>query len=261
MNSETRFAVVCPAWQCERWVGRCLRSIQAQTYRNFRCVLIDDLSDDRTYDVAVKVVAGDDRFRIVRNDTRRFPLANLLAGAALTGDEPDDVIVVVDGDDWLKHDRVFERVAQEYADPQVWLTYGSHELLRRPWRDVLRGRRTRGEAERYPDGVLESGLVRYFPRFQAGHLRTCRRFLWQAVRDEDLRDDDGSYYWSAGDLALVLPMLEMATARHIRFIPDILYVYNNDHPLAENREENRARKRLLKLRIKARRPYAPLRRP
>ncbi len=260
-SRQPRIAVVCPAYQCERWAEACLKSIQAQSHAEFHCVYIDDCSDDGTFEAASKAVAGDQRFKVIRNQERRFPTANLRAAAALAseGMSPWDIIVVVDGDDWLKHERVFERVLEEYADEDCWLTYGNHELLRRHWRARLRGRAVFGTS-RYPSVVSESGLWRYHP-FNAGHLRTCRKFLWDAVREDDLKDDDGEYYWGGGDLAIVVPMLEMATGAHVRYIPESLYVYNNNHGLSEMRPETRERKILVKLKIQARPRYEPLQNP
>lgn len=258
-NPPVQIAVVTLSWNCAEWIERSLRSIQNQDYPHFRCVVIDDVSTDGTYERAQRLLAGDPRFTLIRNTERRFQMANALAATRLAARDPDDVIVVVDGDDWLKHERVFSRVAEVYADPGVWLTYGNSELYRRPWRARLRGRPVRG-TQRYPAAVEETGLYRYH-QFLARHLRTYRKFLFDAVRDEDLRDEDGSYYWAAGDAAIGFPMLEMATARHIRYLDDILYVYNNNHALSDNRPEMRDSKLRIKLHIAARPRYAPLVRP
>jgi glycosyltransferase involved in cell wall biosynthesis len=244
------------AWNCEAWIKRSLKSIQSQTYANFRCVVIDDVSPDQTYEYAREAVKGDERFTVIRNTDRKYQLANAIEATRLAAQDPQDVIVIVDGDDWLKHERVFERIAEIYSDPKVWLTYGNYELLKRNWREVLRRKDRRG-TQRYPKAVEDSGLYRYHP-FMAGHLRTYRKFLFDAVRDEDLRDEDGGYYWAAGDAALGYPMLEMATASHIRYVDEILYVYNNDHPFSDNRPQTRERKLLVKLRIASRPRYIPL---
>jgi hypothetical protein len=39
----------------------------------------------------------------------------------------------------------------------------------------------------------------------------------------------------AGDLAFMLPMLEMAGPSHARFLGDYNYVYNGENPLSEHR--------------------------
>lgn len=251
-----RLAIVTAAWNCERWVRRCVESIKGQTYTNFNCVLIDDASSDQTYQLALKAAGTDPRFTILQNKTRQFQLANVIQATRRATKLAEDVIVVVDGDDWLKHEDVFLKIANIYKDPAVWMTYGNYEPFKRSLRARVLGRSRKG-TRRYPAAVEESGLFRYFP-FYAGHLRTYRKFLFDAVRDEDLRDDDGCYYWAAGDAAVGFPMLEMSTAAHIRYVDEILYVYNNDHPLSDNRPETRDQKLLVKLKIAAKARYAPL---
>lgn len=236
-SSALRFAVVCPAWNCAQWVERSLRSLQTQTYRDFRCVLIDDVSSDATFETAQRVVAADGRFTVLRNEQRQFPLANIVRATALAARGPDDVVVILDADDWLKHERVLERLAEVYSDPEVWLTYGSNELYNKPWKARLLRRTVRGQAAPYPRSVASRNLYRVHPgRYLAVHLRSYRKFLWDAIRDEDLRDDDGHYFRTCADPATMWPMMEMATQRHLRYLPEILYVYNNGHGLSETRK-------------------------
>ncbi len=262
--ASIRFAVVCPAFSCAPWVVRSLHSIQQQSHRNFRCVLIDDLSPDKSFDLARAAIAGDPRFTVLRNEVRQYPLANIVRGTKLAAENPDDVVVIVDADDWLKHDRVLERIAGIYSDPSVWLTYGSCELVRRPLRARLLRRTVRGRAAPYPDIVRQRNLYRYQPGyFLATHLRTYRRFLWDGLRDEDLRDEDGVYYKAAGDAVTMWPLLEMATDRHIRYVSDILYVYNNNHPLSENLQSaswTDSDQFRINVTVRAKPPYAPLHR-
>lgn len=264
--SGVRFALVAPAWNCAQWVGRCVESIRRQTWRNFRCVLIDAASTDGTATVAEAAAAGDPNIQVVRDTVRRYPLENLLRATALAARDPEDVVVVVDGDDWLKHPRVLERMAEIYSDPEVWLTYGSHELLHRPWLDRVLGRKSHVRSQPYPPSTARLNLYRHNKGpFLAGHLRTYRKFLWDAIRDEDLRDDDGRYWPAAGDAASMYPMMEMATERHIRFIPDVLYVYNNDHANSETNPATGVPRHerpqfVCSMKIRARPCYSPLQR-
>jgi glycosyltransferase involved in cell wall biosynthesis len=258
-----RFAIVSPVWNSEAWVARSIESVRQQTYRNFRQVVIDDVSTDGTFAAAQAAATGDPNIEVIRNEERRFPLGNLVKATALAGQAPDDVVIVVDGDDWLAHPRVLEHMAKIYVDSEVWLTYGSHRFLRRPLMDrLLRRKHVRTGA--YPESTARLNLYRYNPGpFLAGHLRTYRKFLWDAIRDEDLRDDDGRYWPAAGDAASMFPMMEMATQRHIRFVPQVLYVYNNNHLLSENRpppgtvHTDRPQFQCA-LKIRARPRYAPL---
>jgi len=260
-RSPLQFLLVSASYQCAAWVERCLGSVLAQTYPHFRLVLVDDCSTDGTLERARALVGDDPRFVLIANTERRFPLANIVRASAEAGGRPDDVLVVLDGDDWLAHERVLEKLAAVYADPEVWLTYGSHVLSYPPRRRDRWLRRTvRGKVYLYPEIISELGGYRYYD-FIAAHLRSYRRFLWEALRDEDLRDGEQGYYRAAADAVTMWPMLEMATPKHWRYIDEPLYVYNNKHGLSENRPGSRREQLRVATLIRGKPPYPPLQRP
>ncbi len=49
MNTDDLISVIIPAYNHERYVAECVRSIMAQTYRNIELLVIDDGSTDGTY--------------------------------------------------------------------------------------------------------------------------------------------------------------------------------------------------------------------
>lgn len=229
----TAFRFIVAAYKAEPWIARCVRSMQRQTVKGFRCTIVDDASPDGTFEKAQAVVAGDERFTLTRNDTNRGALGNRVAMVRGAGD-PDEVCIIVDGDDWLMHDRVLERLAAVYADPDVWITYGSHQRWKNKLLHRLGWTVRRGIAAPYPEDVASRRAYRSHT-FLASHLRTFKRFLFDAIRDEDLRDADGHYYRRAGDVAHMVPMLEMAGPEHVRYLDELLYVYNNSNPISEHR--------------------------
>lgn len=230
----TAFRIVVPAYRAAPWIGRCVDSIRRQAHRDFLCIVLDDQSPDDTLERARVAARGDERFLVERTPQRRLALGNIVEGVRRISTDEQDVIVTVDGDDWLAHDRVLSVLDRIYADPDAWLTYGSH----RRWKDKVRHRlglkKRRGIARAYPEPVAEARYFRWYD-FVATHLRTFRKFLWDAIDDADLRDDAGVYYRTAWDLAIMIPMLEMAGAEHVRFVEEILYVYNNSNPLSDHR--------------------------
>lgn len=263
-QAPVQFAIVTAARNCAAWVGKNVGSVLGQSYPHWRAVLIDDASQDDTYAVAQATAGEDSRYTVMRNATSRGALANIVSASGLAAQAKDDVIIIIDGDDWLADSGALERLAEHYADPDLWLSYGSHKLLRRRLRDRLRGRPNRGQARPIPDSVARLGLFRYQTGpWCASHLRAYRKFLWDEVRDEDLRDDDGEYFCSAADVATMLPLLELAGAEHARYIDDILYVYNNDHALSDNQEPVPAYERqqfICSLKIRAKPRYRALQR-
>lgn len=123
-----------------------------------------------------------------------------------------DVVVWLDGDDWLAHEHVIERVATVYREhPETWLTYGSFRFA-----DGRPGWAKPYEAEHFEHEPL------YYRRedWRGTHLRTFRAGLFRKIKPDDLAFD------LAVDQAVMLPMLEMAGAAHARFVPEVLCIYN-----------------------------------
>ena len=76
-------------------------------------------------------------------------------------------------------------------------------------------------------------------RFTASHIRTWRAFLWRAIKEEDLKDENGNYWQWSGDVSFMFPMLEMAGVKHYTYMRDINYVYNNFNPINEHKVDMR----------------------
>ena len=49
-------SVIIPAYQQEKWIGRCLRSVLASSYRKLEIIVVNDESTDKTEEVAQKYI-------------------------------------------------------------------------------------------------------------------------------------------------------------------------------------------------------------
>ncbi len=64
-SNKTAISVVVTAHNMERCLGPCLESVQAQTFGQFNCLVVNDGSTDGTAAVAAAVAAADARFTVV----------------------------------------------------------------------------------------------------------------------------------------------------------------------------------------------------
>jgi hypothetical protein len=132
----------------------------------------------------------------------------------------DELLIEVDGDDWLPDSKVFERINNVYQDPNVWIANGSFKYSN--------GQPGFSSPQTNFDNLRQN-------RFTASHIRTWRAFLWRNIKEEDLRDENGNYWQWSGDLCFMYPMLEMSGSEHYRFMPEINYVYNGENPINEHK--------------------------
>lgn len=213
--------VMTTVYNAENYIERCLGSLMGQKFRNFKCFIIDDMSTDSTVKRARDMVNGDDRFVIIVNEEKTFKNGNYeKVLSQMSGIDENDVVVELDGDDWLPDSKVLERINEVYQDNNVWITNGSFKYSSGPMG--------------FSSPQTDFDNLRT-ARFTASHLRTWRVFLWRGIRDEDHKDSNGVYWKVNGDLAYMLPMLEMAGPEHYRFLPEVNLIYNEQNPLNDHK--------------------------
>src|SRR5262249_26986087 len=70
--------------------------------------------------------------------------------------------------------------------------------------------------------------------FVSSHLRTFYAGLYQRIRPVDLQDGAGRFFTTAGDVAQMWALHEMA-GPHGKFVDEVLYLYNRANPLNDDK--------------------------
>ena len=212
-----RVIVLTTVYNCDKYLDRCLHSIKTQNYKSWICYLLNDLSTDNSKLIAEKYCAQDPRFILIDNERKYYQPGNydkILRSESIL---EDDIVIEVDGDDWLATPDAFSRVVAKHKEGFL-ITHGSFV---------------------YSDG--RPGFSRPFTVDQlrisianATHLRSWRAKLWKSIKVDDLFVN-GWYAETAGDVFFMLPMLEMAGNDRICHMKDILYIYNESNPINDHK--------------------------
>ena len=216
--------IVTTVYNAAKYVDKCVGSIMGQSLTSFKCYITDDISTDDSVLIIKNLIKDDNRFILIENKTKFYQPGNYDQVIRNNPEINDnDVIVEIDGDDWLPNSNVLKRVEELYNDNNVWIANGSFRYSD--------GRIGFAAAPKNIDNIRNE-------TFTASHLRTWRAFLWRAIDQDYLKDDEGVYWEVAGDLAFMYPMIEMAGYEHYRFMPEINYIYNEENPMNDHKVNN-----------------------
>jgi glycosyltransferase involved in cell wall biosynthesis len=221
----TFFNVIIPLYNAEKWLSRCLKTVKAQDYDNYRVVVVNDCSTDNSKSIIESDIEGFDKFEYIATIENGGALNSAFTAIEHTNPDDEDVILILDGDDWFAKKNVLSILNDVYANNDCLMTYGSY--IEYPANE--RGKFSR----QVPDFIVEKKIFRKCI-WMTSHLRTFKYKLWKNIKKEDILDSTGKIYAMAGDLPVMFPMLEMAEERSF-FIEDILYVYNRTNPLNEDK--------------------------
>ena len=235
---DTRFIIVSPFHNAD-YLEKCLKSILEQNYTNYICVAIDD-RQEYDYTDEVKRIFELDNFVLIQNSERQFALkSRVIAVDRLAlfhgGINDEDVIVHLDGDDWFADSDSLRKLAIAYADDTL-VTYGGAVRLQNqqffePFMHALSDKQIekrwgRKVGPKYPQEVIDKREYRNYP-WGACHCRTFKYKLYKEIYRQDFIDAQGEYFKYATDMAVFIPVLEMAGDK-VKYIEDTIYIYNRD---------------------------------
>lgn len=225
-----RFVFVIPFRNCRPFLGECAASLLWQSHKDWVAFFRDDCSDDGGGDGLPR----DGRIVLQRTGSRLGGLGNIHRCIVDNSLAPEDVICILDGDDYLTRPDALEMVSRLYSERDCLLTYGQYSMNGSP-----------GHCRAY--SREEFGRIRQV-NYIASHLKTFRFSLYMEAMRQDPNcsrylDSEGAFFDMAWDIALMTPLMEVAGFDRVAFNPEVVYHYRL-HPMNEHQVSSSRQRRL-----------------
>lgn len=114
MTENPLISIVVPIYQVEKFLPRCIESIQKQTYSNIEILLVDDGSPDACPDICEAYAKDDPRIRVIHQENGGLSAARNTGIAAAKG----EYIGFVDSDDYIEpvmYEKLYRIMQKEHA--------------------------------------------------------------------------------------------------------------------------------------------------
>lgn len=99
--------IIMPAYNSERTIGTAIESVLNQTFKNFKLIIIDDYSNDSTYEIASHYAKNDRRIVLIKNKNNKGVSATRYEGIKRA---KSDWIAFLDSDDYWRNDKLEKQV-------------------------------------------------------------------------------------------------------------------------------------------------------
>lgn len=223
VGGNKKFVIVIPSYNNEVWCEKNITSVINQNYTNYRIIFTDDCSKDNTFEKVKNIVDNSskvNKISLFKNNIRIGALENIYNMVHSCDD--DEIILTLDGDDWLPDQNVLTKLNNYYSNEDIWITYGQYQ-------NSTDG--ARGVAKQYQQNVINANSFRT-AEWGASHLRTFYTWLFKKIKREDFLFK-GKFMQMTWDFTMMFPMLEMA-GNNSKYISDILYIYNMTNPISDH---------------------------
>lgn len=131
-------SIIVPVYAVEKYIEDCLRSIMAQSYTDFECLIVDDCGKDRSIDIVQSILLkydGAASFRIINREKNGG-----LAAARNSGlkEAKGEYVYFLDSDDYISHD-CLEKMVSASTNGKADLVIGSRVAFRDESGEIIQG--------------------------------------------------------------------------------------------------------------------------
>lgn len=215
---NNKFVFVTPVFNTEQEISQTLYSMMAQSYSDWRAIIINDMSTDNTLKVVQDITQNSSfhkNFKIIDNHEKMGEVRNTLNSICDIDD--NEIVCRVDGGDWITENDTLHFLNTVYQNNDVEVAWTSHR-----W--SYTGNNISG-----PLALVEGQTVYQHP-WVSSHMKSFKTSRLRRVPDANFRDQDGNYIMIACDQAVFLPMLHTAIRERkvVGHIPHVCYHYSID---------------------------------
>ncbi len=100
MENTPSVSVIIPVYDVEKWIGRAVESLQAQTFADFELILVDDGSPDASGRICDELAQADARISVIHKENGGAASARNAAIDVARG----EFLFFMDADDWCEPD-------------------------------------------------------------------------------------------------------------------------------------------------------------
>lgn len=115
-------SVVVPIYNVEKYLQRCIKSLQNQSYENIEIILVDDGSTDKSGVLCDDAAKRDVRIRVIHKNNGGLSDARNIGLSLAIG----DFVLFVDSDDWIEKETIktaYLKCISSNADVVIWGYY------------------------------------------------------------------------------------------------------------------------------------------
>lgn len=216
---EHKINVLIPFRDRSKFVMDCCESLINQEYQNFKLYFLNDRSDDNV----PSIIPQNDKVVLYQNNYRDNALANLIYFLGKRVFDDDEIIMLVEGDDFLLTKDVFSRINNIYHEVECFLTYGQY-----CYTDGRLGHCSAYSKDDFNNLRKVDWRVYYPITFK---YKVFKEFMKQDPNADSCRDGSGTFYKTSYDVAIMKPLMEISGYDRIYFNKDPVYgsrVYEGD---------------------------------
>jgi FkbM family methyltransferase len=241
-----KLKIIVTTFNNENWVQTNIESILEQGYKNYDVLYVDDASSDTTKELVKYLVEDNKKFNLIfhdKNMSKSYSFTEYVKSFVLD----NEVLVFIDGDDWIPYNDTFQKIVEYYIKNKVWVAYSKMVCYPSLSESPSHGKD-------HPENIHKYNLYRQYP-YTASHIKTMKGFLFKNINKQDLIYNN-EWIRFGDDVAIMCSAMEQSPKEKIGVMDFVGYVYNESKENSERNHQDFIKGRDGENYIKSIKPYS-----
>lgn len=221
---------ISPTYNSSYQLRECYESLKEQSNKNWKWVILNDMSTDDTREIAHKLLIEDnmERIIVVDHQEKKYPLKGIYDYLHQYIKDDNTIVCILDGDDALCNENTVDLILKEYQKNEnldsLWTAHS--------W-DIDSSNISRD---------LPKNINPYHYSWVTSHMKTFKYSVFKSIPKANFKDLDNKWFERGYDQALYLPILYKSKER--KFLNEVCYLYRinsnsvSSRPLKEENQMN-----------------------
>lgn len=118
-------SIIIPIYNCEKYLEQCLNSVISQDYKNLEIILINDGSDDKSFQISENFRKKDNRIRLINQINQGQSAARNLGIKVANG----KYVYFLDSDDWLSSNHTITEMHNVLLEKKANIVVAGYDLF------------------------------------------------------------------------------------------------------------------------------------
>ncbi|MFR2207192.1 MAG: glycosyltransferase family 2 protein [Clostridia bacterium] len=212
-KKDYEFCIIIPNYnnahgniEGKTFLQKCIESVLNQTYKNFKIIVVDDMSNDTSVETVENYVEKDKRVHLIRNNRKRYNGGSRNVGIEYAMNNLDfDYFAFLDSDDWYKDENVLKKINDNLWDCELMLL--GLEMI-------------------FPDGTTQTKINEY-DNYKDFFI--CDNKTWCTAWSRVIRKDKIVYFPEntlMEDRTWAYEQADNVSIENVRNLKEVCYVWN-----------------------------------
>ncbi len=223
-KSETiQYVFVIASYNNETNIYKNITSIVMQKYTNWRIIYINDASTDKTSQKLNELIQQYkiyQKVHYIENKTNMKQAFSKFKAYQMVDD--NEVVCILDGDDWLKHERVLNILNKYYENDKYHIVTSKFEIYDN-------NKIYQNCTSKYNEYIINQKQFRYV-NYSFQHLKTGLGIYFKSIPENRFKYNN-KWLDRCTDVTEMVCVSELCKKNKLKQIDDVLYVYNKNNSI------------------------------